>query len=329
MNTEALKPFLILGGIVVCVCIIMLLPKTESEARLPVVLSIASDTIAELHPHTHTEHDTVESAGHGVALTAQELYTTEDLWVRGIRAQVRNAPRVTLHHMNLLVFPARSATHAATVFPEFNTPFGISVGQDISETLTLPKPYATYIPKGSRIVLSGMMHNPEPPKGPGGTYTEVSVLVELLGIDFEASQAKPVRQLFLTLVDSKSPELDSFIVPPNAEHFTRYAGSADDTGRGTYEFKTDGMLVQLGAHLHAWEGGEKVDAYLNEKKIHTFTSRRTGKESWEWTTDQATILLPVRKGDVLSLSATYSNDHNEPVVGAMGILGGSFAPDIR
>ena len=304
-------------------------PETNESPELPVLLSLASDPIPDLHPHEHTERDTVDSAGHGVPLHAQEIVTTEDLWVRGVRIAVKNAPRVTLHHLNVMVFPAVSAADAAGAFLQFNAPYGISVGQDIDETLLLSKPYATYIPKGSRIVLSGMMHNPEPPKGPGGDYADVSISVDLLGIDFRKTEAKRVQPLFLSLIDRKSPYQDSFEVPARSLHYTRFADTPEDVGRATYVFPTDGMLVELGAHLHAWEGGEKVEAYLNGNVIHTFVPRHAGMEPWDFATDRTTLMLRVKKGDVLSLSATYSNDHDEPLLGAMGILGGSFAPDIR
>lgn len=327
------KGLVLCFGILVCIGIFLYSrssrTQTEESPELPVVLSLATDSIAELHSHEHTEHDTVDSAGHGVPLHAEEIVTTEDLWVRGVRIAVENAPRVTLHHLNVMVFPAISNTDAQGVFPQFNTPYGISVGQDIRDTLLLSKPYSTYIPKGSRIVLSGMVHNPEPPKGPGGTYTDVRVSVDLLGIDFPEAEAKRVQPLFLSLIDHDSPYQDSFKVPAMSAQYTRFADTPEDVGRATYIFPTDGMLVELGAHLHAWEGGEKVDAYLNGKVIHTFTPQHAGTEPWDFATDRTTLMLRVKKGDVLSLSATYSNEHDEPLLGAMGILGGSFAPDIR
>lgn len=202
--------------------------------------------------------------------------------------------------------------------------FGLSLGQDIAETLTLPAPYAIFIPQGSRLSANVMLHNPVPPNGPGGDYEDVSVHIALLG-DTETAQV-PVVPISIALVDDMSRGHDSFTVPANTARFIRTPDASTDIGRSSYTFPTNGMLVELGAHMHAWQGAKQVEVFLNDTKIHTFISKQ-GKESWDWFTPHATLYQKVKKGDVLWLSATYENNSAEPIIGAMALVGASFAPE--
>lgn len=315
-------PVLIVWGFLALLILTSASTKAPEE-DLPILLTLSTESIATLEPHGHSEQDEVSDIGHGEVVGAPTVVTTEDMWVQGIRVQVENAPHVTLHHMNVIVTPASSEK----IPSEFANGFGLSMGQDIADTHILPKPYATFIPKGTKLMMSAMLHNPLPPKGPGGEYENVSVSVTLLGLGFDEKYAKQTFPISITLVDADSRGNDSFTVPPRTEHFIRDVTSEHDRGRATYIFRTSGTIVDVGAHLHAWEGGERVDVYLNGKQIQSFVPRLAGENPWDWRTDGVSLKKRVMAGDVLTISATYSNEHDEPLVGAMGIVGLSFSPD--
>lgn len=328
-----IKRVVILGALILVVLIYVspnfTVDTADTGTELPVVLSLASNDIPELHPHKHTAHDTVSDTDHGVLTTASEIVTEKDMWVRGIHTVIENAPHSTLHHMNIMVFPPpETATEGSFLSSEFARPYGFSVGQDIAETVTLTRPYATFLPKGTRLVMTAMLHNPQPPKGPGGTYYNVRITSELLGLDFPEEKAERVWQIYLTLIDADSPRLDSFTVPAQTPSFTRYAENENDVGRSKYTFPADGTLIDMSAHVHAWEGGTQVEAYINGENIQTFTPHLTSTDAWDWRTERKTLMRKVKKGDVLSLSATYTNEGTESLRGAMGSIGASFAPDL-
>lgn len=297
---------------------------TEKEpASLTTLLELETESVAHLHQHHHGNDDEVSDRGHGVVVETKEIVIENDMWVSGLRVEVVNAPRSTLHHANIRLYLPSSPLLPSPLL-QFKNMFGLSLGQDIAETLSLPAPYAIFIPQGSHLSGNVMLHNPLPPNGPGGNYDDVSVKLSLLG-DAEPVHT-PVVPISIALIDETSHGNDSFVVPANNTHYVRTPEATTDIGRGTYTFPTNGMLVELGAHMHAWQGAKQVDVFLNNEKIHTFVST-LGENTWDWFTPHATLYKEVQAGDVLWLSAVYENNSTEPIVGAMAMVGASFAPE--
>ncbi|HYD92894.1 MAG TPA: hypothetical protein VEB18_00315 [Candidatus Paceibacterota bacterium] len=292
------------------------------------LLSLETAPVKELDAHRHHIDDAVGDHGHGVMVYSDEVITTEDLWVRGVQADVINAPRVVLHHLTISITPP--------VAPDTSAPAGeqflgarriLRSGQDVAGTVLLPKPYASFVPKGSRISISAMLHNPLPPKGPGGQYSNVFLRVGFLGLDFPAKQAVQSSSVSLMLVDKDSATGDTFTVPPHITEYVRASSDPNDIGRSTFRFPTSGTLVGLGGHIHAWEGGDRLEVELNGKRIHSFIPRLEDEGPWDWHTDYQPMLLRVAAGDVLTISAIYSNPSDKAERGAMGIVLANFAPD--
>lgn len=293
------------------------------EGSLPVALVVETEAVKELHEHHHGAEDNISDRGHGVMVGGEEVVTKEDMWLGGMSVSVKNAPRSSLHHANVRIYPPASP-HLPSSLLQFGDMIGVSVGQDTVETLTLSEPYAVFVPKGSRLIANAMLHNPLPPEGPGGTYHDVSVEFSFLRTLAEAPI--PAVPLFLTLVDKDSRSDDTFTVPAKTTQYVRTASDPQDIGKGSYVLPSDGMLVELGAHMHAWQGAKRIDVFLNGQPLKSFESVQ-GEEPWEWSTKRLTLLKRVHKGDVLSLSATYTNEESSPVVGAMAIVAATFAPD--
>lgn len=296
---------------------------SEDISHMRSVLTIETEVLPRLSPHHHFHDDEVSDHGHGVVMYASELVTSEDMWVSGLSVQVKNAPRSSLHHANMRLYLPSSPDLTSPLL-QYRNMLGLSIGQDIVETMTVPDPYAIFIPKGSTLETSVMMHNPVPPEGPGGDYHDVSVAFVLL--ESPLATHIPIVPISIALVDETSRGNDSFVVPANTRGYVRTAYTDTDIGKSSYTFPADGTLVDLGAHMHAWQGAKKVDVFLNDTKIYTFTSVQ-GEEPWEWSTKRVTIEKRVAKGDTLSLSATYDNLSSTPVVGAMAMVGASYAPD--
>ncbi|MBI4134061.1 MAG: hypothetical protein HY475_01410, partial [Candidatus Terrybacteria bacterium] len=116
--------------------------------------------------------------------------------------------------------------------------------------------------------------------------------------------------------------IGTFAVPPRAEHFERGADNSRVQDPARYVFAREGTIVLMGAHIHSWEGGEKVAAFLNGDPVAEFLPYQVGAEPWIWTLPiQQPENLAVRAGDVLSIAATYTNPTERSVRGAMGMLG--------
>jgi hypothetical protein len=134
---------------------------------------------------------------------------------------------------------------------------------------------------------------------------------------------------FLKLSDA-APEEDTttFSVPPAARSYVRTSDMNEEGVFGTHVFSGDGWIVHMGAHLHAWEGGKKVDVFLNGKLLTRYRSFLADRRvPWSWRTNVGPFYARVHRGDVLTISATYENTEDEPIRGAMGMLGVFFVQD--
>jgi hypothetical protein len=174
-----------------------------------------------------------------------------------------------------------------------------------------------------------MLHNPLPPFGPGGVYRDISVELTL-----HATSQESLKPLDYTMIglgesfcsgDERDKNIATFSVPANVEHFVKKDGTHDGTGH--YAFPVAGTILYMHGHFHPWMGGENVQVFMNNAFVTTFLPERMNDEAWSWTVPEQYVNVPVKKGDVLSLQATYSNPNSETLPGAMGILGFFFAPD--
>jgi hypothetical protein len=164
-----------------------------------------------------------------------------------------------------------------------------------------------------------------PPLGPGETYENVSAEIV---IDFEkpntTRRSKPIEFYYLAVKDERCVGQSVFTVPAHVESYTKTGEPGDNAH---YSFQEDGVVVGMGSHLHAWDGGKRVDVFLNENFIAGFTTQRSSSEPWSWFSPRLFPFLRVNKGDTISISATYENPSDSPIRGAMGMIGFYFAPN--
>jgi hypothetical protein len=79
--------------------------------------------------------------------------------------------------------------------------------------------------------------------------------------------------------------------------------------------------VGVSPHIHAWDGGKKLQVFLNKEKLYDFKSTQVTKSPETWSTPTDMTQHQVKAGDMLSLSAEYQNLKSTPLEGAMGIIG--------
>lgn len=273
-----------------------------------------------LEPYTHSIEHGDNVVHHGVMVSSLPVTLSRDTWVTGIQVGMENAPHATLHHISVYVEGEPNPDCPA------DDQKIIGLGAETATDIRFPAPYGVFLPKGARIYLDGMLHNPLPPLGPGGTYEDVQATVTLLR-EKSSDEFRPLTYRRLALVDApdcvKYRSDSTFVVPAHTERFERASHmNVPEPNEERAIFKTAGRIISIGGHLHPWEGGKQVEVFHNKERIATFTSQKTGQNMWDWYTPGITNLsLPVFPGDEITLSAVYENMGDEPLTGAMGVIG--------
>jgi hypothetical protein len=192
------------------------------------------------------------------------------------------------------------------------------LGQDSLPSGDFPKPYGLFIAKGSRIIVTAMLHNPEPPLGLGEEYHNVSIGFTLRLDRFAGfHHLKPLSFHVVALSDQNTCDATTFRVPPRTKNFVK----ASSGGASSMTFTHSGTVVALGAHIHAWEGGKKLDAFLNGAPVTSFVPKQISETPEVWRTDPYVHSFPVSAGDRITTSTTYDNPFAIAEDGPMAMLG--------
>jgi hypothetical protein len=296
-----------------------------SQGKAPTLtLTVETQSLPALVPHLHGPSDTVSDVHHGVVVTSLPVVVPEDIWVTEIVVKTENAPWNIIHHMDVNRLDKDGSINRLRhhIF---------TYGQDTPGNIHFPAPAGIFLAKGQKIGIEATLHNPIPPLGEGGIYKDVIVTVEFRGVPDGQDRYVPINFHFPRVTDSIDPNDDDsmFTVPAHADHQVFYSKDNPPSSDGEkHIFDADGWIIHMGAHMHAWQGGERVDAYINGKEIKTYYSKLTDPEiPWSWQTGGRMVLIRVKKDDVLTLSTTYSNPGNEDVQGAMAMMGIFYTRD--
>jgi hypothetical protein len=157
------------------------------------------------------------------------------------------------------------------------------------------------------------------------TYKDVSAVMTVRGVASGGSRTKPLSIRFLVLSDTSycndSPEANTFSIPALRKEYVQQSTTLQGINRGSLTFDGDATLLGFGGHIHAWEGGNALAVYLNNNLLQLITPHQAGAEPWSWKTAPVDRAVPMKKGDTISLTATYENPNVVPTRGAMGIVG--------
>jgi len=287
-------------------------------------LVITSETIPVLVAHEHKDLDSIIDLHHGevVGFESGTVVLDRDVWINGFKWEVENAPIETLHH-----FIFTRADKPAVLCPN-----GFSANEEIlvmgSDTFVnefnFPPEYGIFLPKGTPLELSAVLHNPLPPFGPGGTYENVRLKLTLL-LNDPGKTYNHVRLVRLSAEDPAcTPRSSTFNVPANTENFLKKI----DSPISSYTFEKDSQLLLVGAHAHGWDGAGPIRVYLNDELLYEFTPQRVNENPWSWATPSRLVSKAVKKGDTISLTSTYSNPHDKPLINeAMGMIMIAFSEE--
>lgn len=297
-------------------------------------LTILTTPLAVLPPHAHKESatgiDSVLAPGHGVLVESERYEIPFDMWVVGIEKKSDRAPLSILHHLILYKagYPnAQCSNRDAEIY---------NSGADTHPTVSFLSPYGVFLKKGTVIYLRGMVHNPEPPRGPGGTYTGSSVGYTLTYERPSPKRSKPVLFYRLFLYDglhclvpeeTVTSNADVFTVPNGAKHFEKIPDAETKNNQARMTFTTSGTIIGLGGHLHPEDGGEKLEFLKGDEVIATIVPKQISAYVWESLRIGNPDSIRVTSGDTFSIRATYSNPYKFQIEDAMGQGAFFFVPD--
>ncbi len=283
--------------------------------------------LAELLPHIHADGDSPEDMGHHVDLESAIFVTTRDMYVASGKLEMVNAPEVVVHHI-ALINRGSADSHCSLV--SGNRLFGAGSDAIHKSSGGFPKETALFIPKGTCLQLTAMIHNPDPPVGPGGTYHDVYARITLF-----FSQQSPrdlhllsYKELYVTDTCAHTPPLpedfSSFSVPSLHTDY-HFSGCDPKLGISSYIFDRPATIYYLGGHLHGWQGGKELIVMKNDKEMYRFTTRVSSTTPYLYETIHFATSTPVNAGDRITLSAIYDNPSRVPLRGAMGGIGMYFS----
>jgi hypothetical protein len=305
--------------------------KHTSDATL-LTLEIETKKLPVLPPHLHDPHtDSVGYPDHGIPAQSDIITVPEDMWVQSFTVEARNAPYYTIHHIPLFRLD-KASTECPNLYP--NSTLIHNGGFDTIRVPTVfPPSYGVFLPKGTPLRLLTVFHNPLSEGEIGTTYHDVSAAVILRGerAGPNTKTYKPLERHKIVLEDipqCQSIHNETFVVPGHQKNFIKKSDpSTDSFNISHYIFPQSGILVNLRGHLHAWDGGKFIDVFLNDTALVRLIPRHTDSGQWSWRSPLFLPFLPIAKGDILSIAATYINPSSKPLVSVMGTLGFYFAPD--
>lgn len=309
-----IKPIRLILILLVTVGILSVVVDLGRASTLPASITILTAPYNTLPPHEHetARGDTIETEGHVESIESEFYTAPQDMWITGFEIRSVNAPRFIIHHMVLAV-PEWQNEHCPGIPAML-----MDIGQDAVPFGDLPKGYGMFVPKGTKLKVTAALHNPEPPLGTGETYTDVQVGFTLHTSRFGSlKQLTPVSLAILSLADAPACNATVFTVPPHTQRYVQKPKTTDTGPRMV--FQKSATIVAMGAHLHAWEGGEKLEVFKNGKSITSFHPLRVQEKPALWHTLPFLDPVHVKAGDEITIEATYSNKYAIPETGAMGM----------
>ncbi len=303
--------------------------QAVAAAGDPNELIFTTSVLKKLLPHEHGIGDSLTDPGHHSSLMSPITTLDKDIWASQFSLEIKNAPPSVLHHALLLT------NKPDAICP--NMPGTVYIaGADSPTLVNMPPPYAFYLPKEEKIGAQLMIHNPEPPLGPGGIYTDVQSDIK---VKVQANQPNdkhlPVELILLRLSDNgcdywnKTDIGPLFKVPAHSQDYVFGATDGSGPAASHYQVAKNGKIIGLGGHTHGWDYGKKIDVYLNGKLLHSFVPKKMSEDDSNWTTTPYIPAAPIsiKANDILSITATYDNPTESDILDAMGIVAIYFAPD--
>ena len=289
----------------------------------PVILE--TNHLAVLAPHRHGPNDSVTDTWHHETLAARQVLAPRDMYVTGIHFNFENAPTSTIHHMSLTDVSRRNET--CPNYPTGAELFSFSADRLYENEIRFPEGYALRIPKGTPLSMYIMVHNPEPPIGPGGTYRDVYTRVQLIESDQGPATLKLVHPYLLHLDDvpcsygkADGSEGVIFTLPARTMGY-HFSGKGQSDPAASKLFTRPATLINLTGHLHEHQDAKELIVRKNDQILYVFRPTPVTNDPYFSPLYRASSTFHVEAGDRVWLTAVYDNPSSVPIHGAMGAAG--------
>lgn len=289
------------------------------------VYTISFTLPERLEPHANHAHT---PDGPRSQWMYDEVVVPHDMAVTGIRTVVENAPREVVHHLSLRSLSKEGQACRNNPYTSLREYYILS-RTNLYDDVRLPAPYALMLEAGEPLSLEVMTHVLEEPHGPGGSYENVVVRLELDYEPIGGERNHPVQFMRLFLDDSPCgtpPQHQAFTVPTGTDQFVRSSQHEAFESVDTQVFDTSGTIFARTANVWGGKGGEQLRLYKNGELIETYEVAQ-GAAPWQWTMPYYNEPLAVSIGDRLTIDAVYQKNATAPILDAAGILGFYFAPE--
>jgi hypothetical protein len=305
----------------------------DNIARERVAVNVYSLPISDLDAHEHKAGEADPPHSKWFDSTAF-VVAPSDMWITSFVPMFIGTNKELLHHMTLYKFgvglerpvcPNEYKQSRELVSTSLNT---------ASDIIGLPAGYGMRLGTRDPLFVEVMVHNPEPPLGPGLTVTDGRIGMRVVGKMVKLNDGMRETEFFRLKIDDTPCQEpyrhEAFRVPSSTPEFIK----RDDSGgtassSGSYRFTRDGTIIGFGANFWPMKGGRSMRALINDKKIAEMNGEHYDQSTpWAWRIPiLQNIQQRVNVGDTISAEALYVNPTDHVVPDASGMLAFFFAPE--
>lgn len=241
----------------------------------------------------------------------KEFTAPEDIWVTEFSSEFTG---VSVHNFYVFI----KDTHDAWC-PD--NPTAIYSGGTVSakRPITFDAPYGVFIKKGTTLILRAFYHEMEGDVSNDTLSFSVHARFEPAA---STTRSVPISLYFIT----PGPCTYTRPVFPVPAHANNVLYSSEQK---PFVFPDDGKILKAMAHFHAaYKEGvtNTVRLFLNKNMIDSFTTTNVGDEAERNPRLLTDRLVTIRRGDILTMHAIFSNPSATAVPEGMAIIGFYFAP---
>lgn len=285
-------------------------PGFDEVGRTITITTAPSPDAMKMSHDSHVDRAAMTHYDEGVWVDT-EFTVPADVWLTEFSTDFTGA---SVHNFYLFV----KDTHD-TWCPE--NPTAIYSGGTVSakRPVVFDAPYGVFVTKGTTLILRALYH------AEAGESLEEKPSFSVHARFEPADSTTRSIPLSLHFITPGPCTYTRPIFPVPAQANTVLYSSAQKP----FVFPDDGKIIKALAHFHAaYEKGVRntVRLFLNSKEIDSFTTTNVADDAQRNPRLLTDKLVTVRRGDILTMHAIFSNPSDALVPEGMAIIGFYFAP---
>lgn len=244
-----------------------------------------------------------------------------DVAITGFSVAMEGADESVLHHVSVGI-PQRTPLLCPEHVKSEDGWYEIySTSRHTLDKIELPAPYGIFLQEGEHVVVEFMAHPQAMPHGAHSVAEDITPTL-LVTLDVAEDRTTDLEYIRLRLDDSPCvPPLphQAFVVPTTTTA-TPYTKTADGNESGSIFFPATTTIVFGGANFWPKKGGQNVTVFLNDQEVDRFLAEPTESVA-AWNIPFSYDTIPVPASSTVSITATYINPFDSPILDASGMYG--------